>query len=1119
MAEDRAGTAADSAHPATGSGVKRIRWRQRLAWLVAVLLVLATVAYLAVPPVLKSVLQEQAGKALQRDLQVGRVEFNPFALSLRITEASLRDHSGREVAGFGELFVNLSAASLFKAALVVDELRLQAPRLSLIRLSEGRYDISDLLDQWLQPKDEPDSGVPRFSLNNIQIADGRLTLDDQLKGRMHQVAGLRLGIPFLSSLPYQAEIFVEPAFAAEFNGSRIDLKGRSKPFANSRQSELDLDLDGFDLSGVQAYLPDGLPFRLVSGVLDSELKLVFSESADQVYSLGLSGALHLTKFALEERSGRPLLGWQRLDVEVERVDPLNLEFVLGLVKLTAPTVHATVDRQGRLNWLQLVPPAAGGKAAASAPGQPLRWSVGSVLLREGLVHWRDESNAPAVQGELQGLELAVGRLDHRLAEPLAISELSFRPQFGSALQSGPVSLSNLRIDLVGQRIQIGELRNSQTRIAVLRNAQGQLSWLSPPQLANPPARPAATGKASAEKPWQAQLAKLVIDDLAVRFEDRSGKLTSIQEIDGLSLHGENLGNEPGRKGRIALKARVNRKGSLGVEGSVQAQPLDLALKLEAQALPLMPLQAYFDEHLNVAVTRGQVSAKGEATVRETKGTVQAGYRGALTLGDFLAVDRVNNADFLKWKSLYFGGVDFRAQPLAIEVGEIALSDFYSRLILDAQGQLNLQQIVRKPASDNPQQVVPTTSVQPVARAEEAGGKSAPLPIKIAKVSLQNGTVNFSDYFVKPNYSVNIGKLGGRVTGLSSQDGSVAELDLRGAYANAAPVRIEGRLNPLAANPYLDLKAEVTGVDLVGFSPYAGKYAGYAIEKGKLSLNVAYKLENRQLSADNRLFIDQLTFGQPVESPDATKLPVNLALALLKNSRGEIDLNLPISGSLDDPQFSIGGLVVKVIVNLFVKAVTSPFALLGSIFGGGEELSTVDFAPGQNSLSSDSQKKLSALARALQDRSGLKLEILGRADPEADREGLKRVAIERLMKAEKARELQKKMGEGRSIDNIEIADNEYPRYLQRVYRDARFPKPRNLIGLQKDLPVEEMEKLLLTHLPASDDDLALLASRRAEVVQAWLVDKGAPVERIFMLPPKVATGKDGMRAPGVEFALK
>jgi hypothetical protein len=459
--------------------------------------------------------------------------------------------------------------------------------------------------------------------------------------------------------------------------------------------------------------------------------------------------------------------------------------------------------------------------------------------------------------------------------------------------------------------------------------------------------------------------------------------------------------------------------------------------------------------------------------------------------------------------------------LAINIGEIALTDFFSRLILNKDGRLNVADIVRKPdaeAAPKPESKPDETKVAGKAPAKDAAPAKPPVPIKIAKITLQNGTVNFSDFFVKPNYTVNLTKLGGRVSGLSSAADTVADMEVRGKYANSAPVQILAKLNPLAAKSYLDLKADITGVDLTGFSPYSGKYAGYAIEKGKLSLNVAYKLENNQLAAENRLFIDQFTFGDKIESPDATKLPVNLAISLLKNNRGEIDLNLPISGALDDPQFSIGGLVIKVIVNLFVKAVTSPFALLGSMFGGGEELSNVEFAVGRAGIDAVATKKLESLAKALVERNSLKLEVTGRADPESDKEGVKRVAIERAMKAEKLKDL-KKAGEGNSLDEIDIAPEEYKAYLTRAYKEAKFPKPRNVVGLQKDLPVEEMEKLMLTNLPASDDDIKTLADRRAEAVQGWLVEQGkVPPERVFLLPPKVEHDDKG-KGSRADFSLR
>ncbi len=391
------------------------------------------------------------------------------------------------------------------------------------------------------------------------------------------------------------------------------------------------------------------------------------------------------------------------------------------------------------------------------------------------------------------------------------------------------------------------------------------------------------------------------------------------------------------------------------------------------------------------------------------------------------------------------------------------------------------------------------------------------------MTLQGGTVNFSDFFVKPNYTVNVTKIVGSVKGLSSAAGTLADMELRGSYGNAAPVEVSAKLNPLAAKAHLDLKGEIRGVDLTTLSTYSGKYAGYAIDKGKLSLYVTYKLADNQLNAENRVFLDQLTFGDKVDSPDATSLPVKLAVALLKNGRGEIDINLPISGSLDDPDFSVGGIIVRVIVNLFVKAVTSPFALLGSLFGGGAELSNVEFDAGYATLAPAAVKKLEALAKAMNDRPALKLEVAGRVDPETDREGSKRAAIDRAVRAEKLKEQVKKGIEGGSVDTVTVDAKEYPEYLQRAYKAAKFPKPRNLIGLQKDLPVEEMEKLMLANLPVGEEDLRLLAERRAEAVQAWLVEQGkVPMERVFLMPPKLGRDDKGdgkASSSRAEFSLR
>ena len=1117
MTEQVTGNSSDKAARAVAA-LKGPRARRIGKWLAGLIVGFGLLGFLAGPPLMKWLLIKQLSEELQREVSIEKIDINPYALSAKVTGVSVKAEGGGEVAGFDELFVNLSSFSLAQFGAVVDEIRLQGPRVAVTRIAEGQYDISDLLEKWMKPS-EP-SPTPRFSINNIQIIGGKAVFDDQPMGKLHTVSDINLAIPFISSMAYQADRLVEPSFSAVVDGAPFALKGKSKEiFEGNQESELSIDLDRLDLAGFQPYLPSSLPLRLNSGLLDTELRVVFKELSDKVFSLVVEGSAHISELDLAEASGAPLLRWKRLDVDVGGADLFNRRFTVNKVALDGMDAYVAVSKQGEMNWVRVLESMAASaptEKPAAVPAKAPEWSVGEIRVSDGKMHWQDESTLRPTVGEVLDINAAVGKIDGKLVEPIEISEVSYRVDLGDRLRIGRMLVKGVQLDLHGHRVDVAEASTQEIRARLVRNKEGKIEWVSSPVLKTVRT---AREELSDARPWLAGIGRLSVDDLALRVEDQTTSPVAVQSIDGFNLTADNLSTEPGKKGTLSIKSLVNQKGSLRVDGSVQLIPLKTALKVETQAIPILPLQPYFTSFLNIELTRGLISNVGEVNLEMAKEGLNAAYKGSLTLGDLIAVDKVNNADFLKWKSLFLGGIDFRLQPMAVNVGEVALTDFYSRLILSKDGRLNLQDIVRTSseaakATDGAQPVVPPKAAEPATTTKQAA-----VPVRIGKVTLQGGTVNFSDFFVKPNYTVNVTKVAGRVSGLSSTADTVADLELRGSYANTAPVQVVGKLNPLAAKSFLDIKAEVKGVDLVAFSPYSGKYAGYNIDKGKLSLNVAYKLENKQLTADNRLFIDQLTFGDKVESPDATTLPVNLAIALLKNNRGEIDLNLPISGSLDDPEFSIGGLVVKVILNLFVKAVTSPFALLGSMFGGGEELSNIEFGPGRSTVNETAAKRLDSLAKALKERDSLKLEITGRADPETDKEGIKRVAIDRAVKAEKLKDQLKKGGEGVSVDAVEVTSAEYPVYLQRAYKEAKFPKPRNLIGMQKDLPVEEMEKLMLTNLPATDEDVQQLALRRAENVQSWLIDEGkVPPERMFLVEPK-AEASDKDKGSRVDFSLR
>jgi hypothetical protein len=1077
---------------------------------ILVVLVIGALGFLVLPPLVKTMLVDKLSEVLHRPVTVQSVSINPYTLSVQVAGLAIQEKGGGEtVAGFDSLYVNVESSSFFRGGPVISELRLVGPVFRIVRLADGRLNFSDLIDEFIA-RPASDDPTPAFSVNNIQISGGKIELDDRALAEKHLISDVNIALPFVSSLPTATEIFVEPAFSASIDGSPLVVQGKSKPFATSMESELALDLRDVQLGKYIDYSPVRLPVQVVSGALDSDLKLRFQRHGSGHSTLALSGSFVIRDVAVKDSAGAPLLSLKRLEVLAGTLDPLGGKFAIDRVTVDSPEIHARVSRQGAINWIEFFSQELAARSASlpEAKAVPVEWSLGEARITGGAVRWLDESQGQPFNANLEGIEFDLKDLDSR-GTSQARFNVAWRLEAGEWLKSATVSLKGGLLDLAKRELVVEQFTTSGTKALIRRATNGRIEFVPSPQL-----KVVAASQKDSAGPWKVTVVKYRGEDLGVRFEDAAVSPAATHTLAGMNLEAENLSTEPGKTATLAVRFKLNRKGEVAVSGTAKIFPLAMDLRVDARTLELLPLQPYFTERLNIEVTRGHVTMSGDVQLRQAgSGAVEVakltgGFSGQVTVGDLYAIDKVNSADFLKWKSLYLGHLDVRLNPNSVSIGEVALADFFARVILSREGKLNLLQIVRQ-SDAAPVSVAAKTSEQAVVAGD--GKAVAPvairdqpaLPIKIGKITLQGGDIRFSDNFIKPNYSANLKRIGGSISGLSSAAGSVASLTLRGSYDNIAPIAITAKLNPLAASPYLDLEADVKGIEMTSLSPYSGKYAGYAIEKGKLSLFVKYKIENGQLTAENRIFLDQLTFGDPVDSPEATKLPVTLAVALLQNRSGEIDINLPISGSLNDPEFSVGGLVVKVIVNLLMKAVTSPFALLGSVLGGGEELSNVEFDFGQAVITPAIQPRLEKLAKALLDRPALRLEIEGRADPERDPEGLKRDRLATKLRALKREDLTKKGLESGSTDAVELGANEYPALLERVYRAEKFPKPRNLVGMVKGLPVEEMEKLILANSAVDEEDLRDLADRRAKVVRDWLLAHEVPGERLFMLPVKLA----------------
>ena len=1073
------------------------------------LLLFGLFGYVALPGIIQSQAEKILSEKLQRKVSIGKVEVSPFALAVTVHDFKLMEPQGDAVfAAFDTLSINLSAQSAWRLAPVVQAVRLTKPYLHLVRVDANRYNIDDLLA--LIARQPPSPQPARFSIHNIQLEGGRIEFEDRPTRTSHTVADLRIGVPFISSLPSQVEVFVQPLLSAQVDGSPLLLKGKALPFADSREAVVELNLDDLDLTRYLDYLPFRPAFKVPRARLDLHMRARFLQPKDKTPELTLSGTAAIKSLRLTEPNGKPVLTLPQLAVTLDRTSIFGNHVDVARVALTGLDADVTRDAKGRLSLLRLLPgagvagPAPASASPATAASAVPTIALGELAINGAAVRYRDEQpNRP--------LDAGVEKFD--------------------------LALRKVTLDPGRKSMHIGEVASGSAAFLLRHEKPAAVTATPiPTNAADPVSDSTKPSMAKSDTPYRISVDRIAIENWSARLEDRSLPKPAVTQLAPISLDMQSLSTASGAHAGMALKAAVNKTGQLAVNGTPGLAPFHADLALNLKAVDILPLQPYVTDRVNLLLTRASLSGKGRLQLDQgSDGAFNGGYKGDLTLGNLATLDKLSGNDFLRWKSLYVGGIDARLQPFALAVDQIALSDFFARVIIDPSGRINLQDIVNSHAGDHKSLTEPAANAQaaavpPVRNDAPAIASAKPAtktvetpPIKIRKLTLQGGKVRFTDNFIKPNYSASLMDLGGVVQGLSSDAASSASVDLRG-QVNSAPLSVAGRINPLKGDLSLDLQAKVRDMEMAPLSPYSGRYIGYGIEKGKMSFEVAYQIQHRKLTAQNRLILDQLTFGDKIDNPGATSLPVHLAVALLRDRNGVIDINLPIAGSLDDPQFSVGGIIVKVIGNLIIKAVTAPFSLLGSLFGGGEELSWLAFDPGRAIIPPAGEARLKSLAKALVERPALKLEITGRTGTEAEREGLKRASIERKVRALKAKELVAR-GESVPAGGVVVTPAEYPALLTKVYKAETFPKPRNLIGLQKSLPVEEMEKLMIANTPISDDDLTALGNRRALVVKDWLVKNGqVPGERIFIVGarPVAADAKEESvksSASRVDFSLK
>lgn len=1075
----------------------------------ALIALLAALSYFWLPGYAKSQLEIRLSELLKRPVTVASIEIKPHTLELavhgfRIGETADAQQSNETLFSFSRLYVDMSIESIKQRAPVITAFSLSDPKLRLVRETKDQLNISDLIAQFSQSEEQEET--PRdtgsfFSVSNITIQGGQFDFIDRPMKAEHQISEINLGIPIIANFQSALTNWIEPHFSAKINGSSLSLEGKLRPFTDNQEATLALKLDKFDLTQFDQYapLPEGI--KLLSGHFDSDLLITFTQAPDKAPDISLTGQSTLRQLGIKNTAVQApyQANLKQLGIELTQVDltgkkPSQIKLQMNQIALTREG-----EKEPALSLAQL----AVDNLQVNTPSRQV--ALGEITLdRLSSTLRRDAS------GSIDLAQL----FNTTQAQSTTQSSDAQKPVANSKSQATAKAIAKPAIVPIPSRKP--SRSDSDIKIAERESDQKRESELVREQKNHASSAHAAKNNA----PWTTQIKRIKFKAASLRYEDLTLKKITPMIVDSLDITLDSIDLNGIKPLNLALQAQVNQRGHIKVDGSLAWAPLATDLALNLNSVDLVSLQGWAGDKLTALLTSGDISFEGNIKANGEPLKIQVNGQGKLA--NFNVFDPKDAHDLLRWKKLDINDLNFVNEPLRVDVKTINLSDFYARVTLMPDGNLNLKQIVQQEKSVEPAPT-PASVISPSAGAESANslpanqGKEA-LPVYIGKILLHHGNINFNDRFVKPNYRANLTGLSGQIGPL--YPGKSGKIDIHGALDKTAPLEIKGTIDPFSSELFLDLVTTVKDIELPPFSPYSAKYIGYAIEKGKLSADVYYHVENGALTAENKIFLDQFTLGDQIESENAVSLPMNLALTLLKNRRGEIDIHLPLKGSINDPQFNLGDIIFTAFTNLITKAITSPFALLGSVLGGGEELSEVIFTPGFADIDEESSKRLQALAEVLTDRPSLKLEISGHIDAEADHEGLKLAILQNKVKAQKLAEQTKKGIASGGIADVTLTPEEYSKYLELAYKKESFDKPKNAIGLTKSLPDAEMEQLMLANTQINDNDLAELAERRAIAARNWLIENGQiPDERIFVVGSHESEQSEQQKGNRAEFLLK
>jgi Domain of Unknown Function (DUF748) len=971
--------------------MRKIPYARHFAFALAAFIIYTLFGFFAMPPILKHQIGKFAAETLQRKTSIGELRVNPLLLSLEIQDFALTEQDGAPIAGFKRLFADFELSSLFRLAWTFSAIELDGLDLRADIAPDGRFNILALLDSLPKTEPRPDARLPRALLHRLALKDGAISFTDRslAEPASGKLSPIDLEVHEISTLPERrGDYTVNAKFADE---STLSWRGDASLQPIASQGEF--AFTGAKPGSAWRFLRNRVGLAEPQGSLDFSVR----------YRLGYAGGKAELAADDIKVSGK--------GIAVATTGAKNISLALASLEVTGggALLTATRDKPWQAKLAALKFTAGGLEFTDGSRATPYRATFKEAT---GALSASADERANGPQALIEGIAVTLSGLS--AGAPGAAQSLI-------ALDS--ITLESGKLDLIERRLDAGRVTVSGGDLRLVRDKDGSLPALKLLAPADEGLLRREIGglvkDAKAEgRPWRIALQELAANDTRVSLTDHTfGDPVSYDVRDlRFALHGF----ESDAKAPLKFDAtlRLEQGGTVKADGEALLSGEQAELRVKVERLNLKPLQPAIATRARVKLESGEFSANLKGSYRKGAGKLGLRLGGTLRVDNLLVNEAGSGERLLAWKSLSASGLSLGLEPDQLKIEEAKLDGLGAKLVVFADRSVNMMKaLILKPGDD--------TATQPAATLAD----TKPLfPVTIDRVRFENGVVDFADLSLVLPFGAKVHQMTGLVEGVSTDRASRASVKLEGRVDEFGLARAGGSVEPFHPTDFMDLNVIFRNVDMPALSAYSATFAGRRIATGKLSLDLKYKINKGQLAGDNRVVLEKFTLGEKVESPSALSLPLDLAIALLTDSDGKIDLAVPVTGDINDPKFSYGPIIWQAIRTVLTRIVTAPFRALGHLFGGGgESLEAIVFDPGRAVLLPPEQEKLKHVAEGLAKRQQLRLVAEGQTGP-ADRAALQQRDVARAVNTR----LGRTPAPNADPDPVNVADAKTQRALEAVF---------------------------------------------------------------------------------------